>query len=420
MTKFMKTSYWSLLALCVCLLTPLDARAMGISPVLFEANGLLANSSLSRTIYLTRSNPAEDEQGQVKVLGPAAAYIRLPNKGTVSMPKGQYNTPYEFFIEPGSLGKGDYVARIQVAPLVAQQGNSASGSMILTGAQAEIHFSVTTDAIENFEIGNPVIGQTEEGQVLAFTYQLSNKGNVDTSPTKIDVAVRDENDPTFAYQETVDKGQLQLVKAQSSATTDVPTKAALAPGSYVMSLDFFHGDQSVFKSRDLRFQVYPRGTLAQKGELQTFGADKVTYASGEVVAFRGSFKNTGAVGMATTLEISIYQDDTRLEVLSTKEFFVAAGGEQVFEKTYRPETSGHYTAVGVASFGPQRTDELRSDFDVGSKVQAWIILVPFSLLLVLLAAVIIWFLRRRKKNSQEPPNDSPGPSSDSPNFLQPS
>ncbi len=398
---------WTFTSAFLFLLAPFMAQAVGISPVLIEAKGLLQNSSVSRKIYLTRSNPAEEERGIAKVLGPAAKYIRLPNNGEMVLPKGMYNTAYEFFIEPGTLGKGDYTAQIQVAPMAAKGAAAGSGSAILTGAQADIHFSVVTEAVESFEIGNPVVRETEEGQILDFTYQLNNKGNVDTRPSKIDVAIRDERDPKFAYAETIDGTSLKIVKALSADTDDVPTKATLAPGSYFMKLTFFGKDKVVFTSRDMRFQVYPRGTLAQMGELSSFATDKTEYEAGEIVGFKSEFKNTGKIGMTATLDISIYQGDKRLEVLSTDPVFIGAGKSAKFDKTYRPELSGDYRAVGSVAYGANKTEEAEALFTVKAKIQTSYVLAGLVGLLIFLAIIVILIVRRKKKKTDSSPAAKP-------------
>lgn len=388
---------WTFASAFIFLLAPFMAQAVGISPVLIEAKGLLQNSSVSRKVYLTRSNPAEEERGIAKVLGPAAKYIRLPNNGEMVLPKGMYNTPYEFFIEPGTLGKGDYTAQIQVAPMAAKGAAAGSGSAILTGAQADIHFSVTTEALESFEIGNPVVRETEEGQILDFTYQLNNKGNVDTRPSKIEVTIRDERDPKFAYAETIEGSKLKIVKALTADTDDIPTKATLAPGSYFMKLKFYGGDKMVFESRDMRFQVYPRGTLAQKGELSIFETDKQEYEPGEIVGFKSEFKNTGKIGMTASLNISLYQGDKRIEVLSSDPVFIGAGKSAKFDKTYRPELAGEYRAVGSVAYGANKTEEAEVAFKVKEKIQTSYVLAGLASALIFLVIIIILIARRKKK-----------------------
>ncbi|MBI5654554.1 hypothetical protein HZC53_02815 [Candidatus Uhrbacteria bacterium] len=404
------------------LLAPFMVQAVGISPVLIEAKGLLQNSSVSRKVYLTRSNPAEEEGGIVKVSGPAAQYIRLPNNGTLVLPKGMYNTAYEFFIEPGTLGAGEYTAKIQVAPTAAKGGAGGSGSAILTGAQADIRFTVTTEAVELFEIGNPVVRETEEGQILDFTYQLNNKGNVDTRPSKIELTISDEHDPKFSYAETIAGDTLKIVKALSTDSDDVPTKAQLAPGSYILKLKFYGKDTSkpVFESRDLRFHVYPKGTLAQTGELQTFVSDKKEYDGGELVGFKGAFKNTGSVGLTVTFDISIYQGDKRLEVLSTNPTFLGVGKTTNFEKTYRPPTAGDYRAVAVASFGATRSEGVEALFKVKPELPTTTVLPILAGGLVLLVIIILLLLRRRRKHAQakmnqpKPPATPPTPPASTP------
>jgi hypothetical protein len=161
----------------------------------------------------------------------------------------------------------------------------------------------------------------------------------------------------------------------------------------------------IFQSRDLKFQVYPKGTLAQKGELQSFESDKAEYESGEYVLFRGVFKNTGGVGMQAGLSISLYRDDTRVEVLSTDAQFIPTGQSVTFEKNYRPAGSGDYSAVASVSFGAQKTEELQADFSVKGKIPMVYVLVSLALLVVAVFVIVLLILKK-KKQQQLPPGPS--------------
>jgi len=370
---------------------PSPVLAVGISPVLFEANGLLQNSSISRQVYVTRSNPAEDEQGIARVTGAGAPYIRLPNDGRFAMPKGLYNTPYEFFIEPGNLEEGTYEARIQVAPTaLSGDATGAAGSQILTGALATIRFTVTTEEREVFAISNPQVREAEEGQILSFLYHFNNTGNVDTRLNRIDVSIRDEQDPSFLYTEEIAQEKLKIFKALSTNSDTVPTKANLPIGSYVMKIVFYKNDTAVFTSRDLRFRVSPRGTLSQKGETVSFEVDKAEYENGEIVGFKGVFENTGNVGYMASMGVSVYQDEKRIDSLSTESKFVPSGEKVTFEKDYRPELSGSYRALGSFSFGARKTEESGVDFSIKNRIPFWAIL-----LVLILIVVALYLISRR-------------------------
>lgn len=403
MIRLKQLVLFAAIALALLCYAPHAVHAMGISPVLIEARGLLPGSSVSRTIYLTRSNPAADEKGIVQVLGTAAKYIRLPNNGIVDLPQGSYDTPYHFFIEPGNLGTGEYNAQIQVAPYVGSSSSStgSGGSRLLTGAQAMIKFDVTTTSTDTYTIGTTTVQPTEEGQILAFSYLLDNLGNVDTRPSQIDVTVHDMRDPAFVYTETIPGSQLPLVKQLSSETDTVTTKAALVAGTYDMGLVFSHGADATTTSRDLKFEVYPRGTLAQKGELDSFTTDKPDYDGGEIVAFNGSFKNTGSIGLNATMDVNVFQGSKRVDVLDTAALYVPAGATMVFQKTYRPTGSGPYSAVGSVTFGPQKTEDMTANFTVTQKIPVWIVLSLLVLLVLVIALILFWIMRKRKPHVPE-------------------
>ena len=424
--KNVRSVFWVSMIVSLLGLAPLSANAMGISPALWRLGGILPNTSISRTVYLTRSDPSEDELGQVFVYGPAAKYVRLPNKGIVKLPKGTYNTKYEFFVEPGTLGAGDYEAKIRVAPYIPPRGtNEPGGAGVIAGAQAVLRFSVTTTAAESYSVSNSAVNSTEEDQILDFSFLFHNTGNVDARPTKIEVTIHDNDDPSFVYEEEIPAANLKITKALTTEPYDVPTKAKLGVGKYTMEIEYYQGNLPVAKSNVLPFNVYPRGSLAQKGELMAFTSNKKAYDNGEFAVFKGTFSNSGKVGLTATLTINISRGSQVVEVLSTDPTFVPVGQSFVFEKSYRLQDSGSYSAVASVSFLPYQSRQLRVNFTVGSKLSlVWTL--PLLALILILIILLIWFIARRRSRELPPyqptslPPTSPPPTTPPTNPQPPS
>jgi len=175
-------------------------------------------------------------------------------------------------------------------------------------------------------------------------------------------------------------------------------------GTYMAKLLFLkrNGEPQTFS--DIRFQMYPRGTLAQKGELASFATNKTEYLKGETARMTGEFRNTGKIGVLATLGIEIMQNDKRVDVLSSDSVFVPVGGSYVFSKNYVPLLPGSFVAIGSMTYGANRTEEVRASFTVKTAIPTPYVLISLSLLTILLA-VILWLLVRRRR--RVPPSPTP-------------
>lgn len=375
--------------------------AVGITPVEIDVKDILPRSSIEKTFFLSRENPFADEYADVTVSGTVAGYIKIPNNGKILLPKGVYNTPLKFRIEPGSLGEGEYTATLNAIPAAAPnaRGQEGSGMSLIAGAQGRIRFSVSTNEIENLSISTPIIRNSEEGQILAIGYQLNNLGNVDARPTNIEVSFTDVADPKNTYTENIAGRELPIVKAFSSLSQDISTRASLSIGTYTGKVVFSMAHNPPVEFSSLRFQIFPKGTLAQKGELSTFTANKAQYFPGETVQFSATFLNTGKIGVLATLGIEIYQKEKRLDVLSTDSIFVPLGSQNSFHKEYSPPAPGSYEARGTVVYGVNKTEEVRIPFEVKTPVTTTPYILLALVLLTIVLAFILWLLVRRRRQT---------------------
>ena len=399
-SKWLVGALASLVAM-LCLFAPHPTyAAVGLTPSEIVAKDLLSHSVVTRTFFLSRQNPFQDEYALVTVTGTASGYIKIPNNGNILLPKGVNNTPMQFTIEPGSLSSGEYEATVTVSPAPpgTTAGGGSSGSSILSGAQGTVRFSVTTKEMEKYRITSPMIRDTEEGQIIAFSYTVQNEGNTDVRPTKVDFSVTDASDPKNTYAESYDGTSLRIVKAMSSDTQTLTTKASLGIGTYVGHLLFTLRDGTQTEFKDIRFQILPKGTLAQSGELASLTTNKDAYLPGEVVHLSALFKNTGKIGVLSTMTLEIRQGDKRIDVLSSDSVFVPVGSSYTFSKDYSPTGPGAFSAVATVTYGSHTTDQAKVDFTVTAPVVQTPNLLIYLVIFVFLIAFIIWLLLRRRRS----------------------
>jgi hypothetical protein len=388
--------------------------AVGLTPSEIVAKDLLSHSVVQRTFFLSRQNPFQDEYALVTVTGTASGYIKIPNNGTILLPKGINNTPMQFTIEPGSLSSGDYQATITVSPAPAGStpNGGSSGSSILSGAQGTVRFSVTTKEIEKYRITSPIIRDTEEGQIISFNYTVQNEGNTDVRPTKVEFTATDTSDPKNTYTESFEGDILHIVKAMSSDTQTLTTKASLGIGSYNGHLLFTLRDGTQQEFKDIHFQILPKGTLAQAGELASLTTNKPSFLPGESVKLSALFKNTGKIGVLSTMTLEIRQGDKRIDVLSSDSVFVPVGSSYTFGKEYTPAAPGTYTAVATVTYGSHTTDAAQVDFTISAPVAKTPSILIYLVIFVFLIAFILWLILRRRRtvvNIAPPTTPPPAP-----------
>lgn len=381
---------------------PTVVYGIGVTPSTVELKNVPSNTKLERFFYVARGNPSEDQEAKITVSGDAAQYISLKQGGTVPLPKGETLSPVYFIVNTNDLPAGTYRAEISVTPFAQSKSNitGSAGSGIVAGATALVVFTVTNEVIQDFEVLSAEIGASEEGLPFGFTFQLNNRGNVAARPTKAVLTVLDENNKDNQYSETIEESRFELVKPFEIKSVNIETNAKLVPGLYRGTLQFYNGESLIF-TKENSFQVYPRGTLAQKGELVSFLSDKNEYKQGESIKFSGELKNTGEIAIAGTLVVELFRNNERIDVLKTGEAFILPNQIANLELFYKIEKGGSYKARAAVSYGPFKTAEQEIQFNVP---ELNILLIVGILCAILIAVAVILLIIRKRKNAFHPPN----------------
>ncbi len=377
---------------------PSVSLAAGVSPGTVEIEGLRPGTKTTRTVTFSRSSAEKPARLIVTIEGPAASSLSGPKEIEVSA--GVNNVSYPLTADGGTLAAGRYEATVTgfFEEEKDKNSNVGMGSTIVTAAMATVRLIVTNETKQEFAIKQVIINPTEVEQPLGFTYLLENTGNVDARPSKITISVVDQKDPSFTYNETFLGDSLMPVKAFSTEEGSLLTKARLPIGKYWASFVFFNEkDEAIFTREKYPLQVFPAGTLAQKGSLEAFGPDKQEYEQNELVIFSGTFKNTGEVGVQGTLLVDISLDGKRVDLLTSEQVFVPAGRSADFSLTTRLTKGGAYTVKGRAKYGINETEEITATVTVkgfsplllGGVIGAVTILIALALVL----------MRKKKKKS---------------------
>lgn len=395
---------WSWLGLGILALgIPRAVWGIGLTPSGIEVHGLLPGQQVERVFYVVRGHPASAEQGIVKFSGPLAGYVRLKNS-TTELKEHETQTPVPFIINTGKLGAGTYLVPVKISAAPApKSGNVGVGSGVVAGVQGTISFSVTNDAVESYVIQAVSLRENEKGAPFGFTYVFVNTGNVDSRPTRIELSYVDLQNSAITYSEVIPSELLPLIPAFSQQVVHILAKAQPDIGNYQGRLIFYGKDgQVVFQNDNLLYQIWPRGTLAQKGQLEAFQSDKRQYKPGETVKLSAQFRNIGQVSLQGKFVMELFHKNTRLDVVQRDAGFLPVGATAEFEEFFRPQKGGAYRAVAYVTYGPFKGPELVEHFRVG-ELRPILLLSAIGAITVVLALILGWRHWRKNKKAVASP-----------------
>lgn len=220
----------------------LPARAIGITPALIEVNDLLPSSEVEDVIYVSRANPKTTNSISITLTGSGAEAIQIEHPNQFELPQGVQNTPLPFIISPQGFLPGTYEVFLTVQLTASDE--SANGSSVLTGSQARIVFSVTTEATQSITIEQVAIQDAVADVPLNLTFQAANAGNTETSFKFLHLTITD-NSSDQTWEETLDANNLGTLPPFSVQQLVLPTQVKLPKGSYTasVSLDELAGSQ---------------------------------------------------------------------------------------------------------------------------------------------------------------------------------
>ncbi|MBI4250223.1 hypothetical protein HY622_01395 [Candidatus Uhrbacteria bacterium] len=398
MTRFALIATSCLVALFV-FTVPSQLFALGISPSELILDKLPSDFEYKATVTISRGNPATSVDADITLTGPAAQYISLPKGTTVVLEKGVQQTPIPIVISTKSLATGVYEGTITATEKPPASEETQQGvTTLATGATAKIKFTVVDEKIETYAVEKIAIGETEENNIIGFSFYLSNKGNVSARPTKIILSYYDNITGELVYTEVIDASTLVPVSPFHDEWIQVKTNAKLPVGKYRITAEFYKGEELI-GSLTQPFQVFPAGTLAQKGTLVSLGTDKETYDAGESVKIDGTFRNVGEIGVIPELTVEIFKDDKRIEHLVSSGTFVPVGVQTNFSLYYDPKEAGLYRGQGYTTYGPFKTDTIEFTFTIKSPML--FVAIGIAALTALLA-LIAWLVAKRKRRSKPP------------------
>ena len=128
-------------------------------------------------------------------------------------------------------------------------------------------------------------------------------------------------------------------------------------------------------TRNLTFQILPRGSVTRKGELLNLTYNG-TLAIDNTIKIFGEFRNTGLIETEAKLILEIYRDDKFIDTLESEEILVARGNKFTFTNYLKITEAGKYNIRGYVTYETNKTAIKTLSFEVGGALES---IIPIGL-----------------------------------------
>lgn len=380
----------------LCLPSSNAEASVGISPVEYNYDFLLPNQLVTDVVYFTRKEATPNEKFIVSADGEGSEAIKFLDGEEITLPGGEHTSRYRFGINTGSLPEGTYEPRLHIHEVSPDTESSGAGLVTLSGAKAIVRFTVVNNEIEKCSVDAAKFGIAEEGSPLPFEYRVVNGGNVDTRPKRIELTLRDKFDPNNIERITLDADELEVAPPFTKNFYNIEIENERQSSVYDARAIFFCDENKASYILNQEVEIFEEGTFEQIGNLLDFDTDKEEYLENELVSINAKFKNEGSIAYKAELNIEIYENDQKVEVIKSEPVRVRAGEEIEFNETYRPPKSGDYSARGFVEFGSNQTDQKEAPFKVIT-ANSFVLILFIVGLAGLLGLILFLAYKKRKK-----------------------
>ncbi|MCA9358775.1 hypothetical protein KC926_01060 [Candidatus Kaiserbacteria bacterium] len=246
----------------------------GITPPYVRNTSLTRNSTYEQQILLVRGESNIAQKAEITIDAPEIQdWVTVVEGDEIKMPRGVQKVPMTVRIKvPSNADFKDYEGAIRIRTLPDNDQVSPGAVNISLGALVDIDLSVIDREIKDFRVRKISVGDLNEGTKfgwlffpgkIRFDMLIENTGNVDVSPSKVDVRIFDRAGKVL-LEETKQIGKIPKIPpyGTETVTAELPTK--LPAGSYIARYKIFNGDD-IKQEGDLSLNVLPAGTLQLAG-----------------------------------------------------------------------------------------------------------------------------------------------------------
>lgn len=397
-------------------LTP-SVFALGISPPSVDApNVLRGGAPQEKSIRLGRGPGEEgDLYIDISVRGEYASYIKF--EPTFMIPAAQNGADYFFSIDPGNASSGTYQVPMTFslaaqAPDAQGDGQSGASFAVVTGATAMINFTVSGEQVVGYSFLSLSVNDTEVDDGEFVTFSITNTGNVDWKPTRIELAFIDKMNNAETVSSVIESADIDLIGPGENSQQTVHVPELLVEGSYTLSAVFFDDQNNkVGELTSQPFSVFTNGALVQDAQLLSVSATKDSYAPEEKIPLKALVKNMGQVPLEGVLMTEIYRDGVYFDLVRGEGMTLHIGEEAELTQILPALEAGKYTFASYVKFANRKTSSIETSVRVLNDGILGFINTPLGIgifagvILFSVAGVVLW--RRKKMNRVSSPATAP-------------
>lgn len=330
----------TMLALLACV-PVVTAAGLGLSPSIFSMNDLARGAEYEKHLKVLNLNDYP-QNFTIAASGPAAAWMSFVTEGSLMPLPENITVPANgelgfvaIIAVPSDAPNGAYNGTIDIEPIL--EGTGRTATVIVQGIYT---FEVTGVQTRSASIASITVADTESGQPVRFAYDVRNTGNVGIVPHasvsvhRSDGALVSTSGADGAY---VGAGETSReVLEWDSENRGVGNFT----GTVTVTLE-----NSTLATKTLSFAILPRGTYTASAV-----AGKVTspgvLTTGSVGKLTVPVYNTGKIDVQAKVTSEVTYGGKLIDVVSSDETLVPAGGSGDLELYFTPEHSGSYTLTG--------------------------------------------------------------------------
>jgi hypothetical protein len=266
-----KLLYGSIFIFALFLAAHPAMAGFGISPPYVKTkNPIFPGSHYEQIITLLRSSAEEALEAKVAVEAPEiASWVRIEQGDSFELPAGALQVPMKVVVDvPKDAEIGNYAGYINVH-IVPKGALTGSGVAIALGARIDIDLEVTNEAFIDFMVRMVDIPAIEELKApwrwpvfswllyrVNVVMKIENLGNIETSPTRVEMDVYDINErgiiATYVDKKIPPVPPFQIADVEASFLTK------LEAGEYWARTRIYKGNEIVNKDKII-FAVHPPG-----------------------------------------------------------------------------------------------------------------------------------------------------------------
>lgn len=326
------------------------AAGLGLSPSIFSMTDLARGATYEKHLKVLNLNDYP-QRFTVNASGPARAWISFVSEGNRTPIPVNLTAPAngEFgFIAiitvPSDAPNGGYNGTIDIEPNLEGTGHTAT--VIVQGLYS---LAVTGAESRSANVASITVADAESGQPVRFAYDVRNTGNVGIVPhAKVDVSNKGGT-----YVSSAAANGTYVAAGSTSREILEWDSENHGVGNFTGTVTVTLGN-STLATKTLSFAILPRGTFTASAVVGKVSAPE-DLTTGTIGKLTVPVYNTGKIDVQAKVTTEVTYGGKLVDVVSSDEALVPAGGSGELELYFTPQHSGAYTLTGRVVYSGKET-----------------------------------------------------------------